>query len=608
MAFEAFSQMSYSLTSLTEIVPTPLIDTFYNMGQIRFAFCIPAPALMKKASMRHAPCYAWVITRCGQVWVFQSWGQAWTLDALEQATDLLSQKLERMDWSSLACALQNLDVPPGAQLMGPRLPLGLDMCLVDTVRLTTAFMSHWLSGQGHLAPVSPRVVQEQLREHIHVCLSAAVSEFRHVAGESLSVSADSAMDLDVSNCVASTRALERRQFMSIFPALAGKVFAHDASKFWRGVRAAIDDRKATVKAIALTLGVRPSAIRALHGVHRADVGEYFFGHMEELIRILNQIPAEHQPASPDMWAMFRNSYTSAKKVFGSSDAARLVIVARLRNDLKCLARSGAVRDPGFGMDDARSIEQFRQGLIGTVMVARCSDMAASMPSDLGKADVHYRVDQFLGTLSWQRLVALSSKWCQALASAAEARTVELEFLQTKASFFDYLGGMFMATNGYVIDTLTSAAALRKQGDAMGICLRHASHRSGYADSCALGRKAILAVKNSDRCLVSTLELVVRLARHADGRDRVQFVVIQNQGVRNIPATAGALNAASELLQALDTPRLQVRALQGIRLSAAKPRGTQGIESVNPTIVVSGRDAFGLTFGDKAAEIWERLEA
>ena len=600
--------MTYSPTLLSEIVPSPLIDTFYNTGQIRFAFCIPASSLMKKASMRHAPCYAWVITRCGRVWVFQSLGQAWTMDALEQATDLLSQKLERMDWSSLIFALKNLDVPPFAQLIGPHLPLGLGMCLVDTGRLTTVFMSHWLAEHPNLALDSPRAIQEQLREHIHERLSAAVAEFRHVACESLSFSLDGVIDVDVNNCVAGTRAFERRQLLSIFPALAGKVFAHDASKFWRGIRAAIDDRKSVVKVIAQQLDVRPSAVRALNGVNRADVGEYFFGHMEELIRILNQIPAEHQPASPDMWAMFRSSYTSAKEVFGSSDSARLVIVARLRNDLKCLAKSGAVRDPGFGIDDARSIEQFRQGLIGTVLMARCSDFTVSMPSDLVKADVHYRVDQFLGTLSWRRLVALSSKWSQSLASSVETRRVELEFLQTKASFFDYLGGTFMATNGYVIDTLTSAAALKKQGDAMGICLRHASHRSGYADSCALGCKTILAVKNSDRCRVSTLELVVRLARHADGRDRVQFDVLQHNGAQNNLAPVEAVNAAYELLRALGTPELQEHALQGLRLSLSKLRGAQGIERINPSIVISGRDAFGLTFGDRALEIWERLEA
>jgi hypothetical protein len=70
----------------------------------------------------------------------------------------------------------------------------------------------------------------------------------------------------------------------------------------------------------------------------------------------------------------------------------------------------------------------------------------------------------------------------------------------------------------------------------------------------------------------------------------------------------AVNAAYELLRALGTPELQEHALQGLRLSLSKLRGAQGIELINPSIVISGRDAFGLTFGDRALEIWERLEA
>lgn len=600
--------MNHSLPSILEILPSALINTFYNTGEIRFAFCIPAKELMNKAGLRHAPCYAWVITKCGRLWMFQSQGQAWDLDMLTKAIDLLSHRLEKMDWPSLTFALTDLDVPRSAQVIGPRFPLGLGLHLVDSGRLTNAFMSQWLLGQRNPDLVSPRAVQDQLRQHLDECINEVLLEFRHVACESLSFSVDSAIDLDVNNCVAGQWALERRQFTSLFPALAGKVFAHNASQFWRGIRSAIDSRKSAVQAIARQLGVRRSAIRALKGVYREQMGEYFFGHIEELIRILDQIPVEHQPASPEMWSAFCSSYSSAKKVFGQSDSARLVIVARLKNALKWLVKSGSIRDPGFGVNEARSIDLFRQGLIGTVLVARSSDIAVSPDSALSKAEVHLRIDRFLGTLSWQRLVTLSSKWSQALATAVQSRTVELEFVQSNTSFFDFLGGIYLTANGHQIETLTSTAAFRRQGDAMGICLRHASYRSDYADASARGRRTILAISNSERRMQSTLELDVRLGSDADGRDKVHFDVLQHQGRQNNAAPSGALAAVSELFLALGTPGLQARALQGIRLSAAKPRGTHGVEPVNFTLAVAGRAAFNLTFGDKGEEIWKRLES
>lgn len=607
LATAIHSSMTYSPPSVSDIVPSALIDSFYNLGHIRIAICIPGKALMTKPGMRHTPCNAWVLTQRGQLWMFQSLGQAWNIDALNEATDLLSLRLEKMSWPSLPLALGNLDLPPSVQIVGPHLPLGLNLGLIDSARLTTAFMSRWLSGQRDLVVVSPRKIQEQLSQHINECLSAAVSEFRYVCRETLPFDIDCAIFLDVNNCVAGKHPFERRQFLYLFPVLAGKVFAHDASQLWRSVRTAIDDRKSVVKAIALQLDVRPSAVRALTGVSRAEVGEYFFGHMEELIRILNQIAAEHHPASPEMWALFRSSYASAKEVFGQSNSARLVILARLRNDLKCHARSDAVRDLKVGIDEARSIDQFRQGLIGTILVARCSELVERPRSELSKADAHFRVDTFLGTLSWKRLISLARKWSKSLVAAVESRSGELEFLQSRASFFDFLGGTFLATNGYVIETLTSTAALKKQGDVMGICLRHASHRGNYADSCVRGRRTILAVRNPEHCTQSTLELALQLARDADGRDKVRFDVLQHQGVQNNPAPPEACEAASQLLRALHAPTLQERALLGIRLSTARPHGMQGINSVNLTIVVSGREAFDMTFGDKSAEVWERLE-
>lgn len=602
------SGMTDSFLSNTNIVSSPLIDTFYNTGQIRFAFAIPAKGFMNRAAMRNAPCYAWVVTQCGCLWILQSQGQAWDLDALVKTTDLLSIKIEKLDWPSLTFALTDLEIPPLTQVVGPRLPIGLGAHLVDTGRVTHAFMSQWLAGKRNLETVSPRAVQDQLKRYIDERLSETISEFRHVACESLSVTLDSAMDLDINNGVASSRSVERRQFLTLFPVLASKVFAHDASQFWRGLRSIIDDRKSVVKTLAKSLEVRPSAVRSLTGVGRDAVGEYFFDHMEELIRILDQIAVEHHPASPSMWAAFCSSYTSAKEVFGHSVSARLVIVARLKSDLKWLAKSGSVRDPGYGVDEARLIDQFRQGLIGTVLVAGCASSTAAPHNRLSKAAIHSRVDRYLGTLSWQRLVALSNKWSQSLAKAVQSRTVELEFLQSRASFYDFLGGTFLASNGYQVETLTNAAALRRQGDAMGICLRNASNRSDYADACARGRTTILSICNAEHRKQSTLELGVRLASDADVGDKVHFDVLQHQGSQNNPAPQGAWAAASEMFKALAEPNLQTRAVQGIRLSAAKPRGVAGVETVNLTLTVAGREAFDLTFGTRSKGIWQLLQA
>jgi hypothetical protein len=516
---------------------------------------------------------------------------------------LLSKKVEQLDWQSLTSALADLDVPTSSQVVGPALAQGLGPQLVDSTQLANAFMSRWLTGQSPASVDSLKTIQEQLKRHIDTRVFEAVSEFKHVCGESLIVALDGPLDLDVTNCVAAKRALERRQFLTIFPALGNKVFAHDASLFWRGIRRAIDDRKSPVKAIAQQVAVRPSTIRAMKGVNRATIGEYFFAHMEELIRILDQIPVEHHPGSSDRWNAFCKSYAAAKAFFGQSDSARLVVVAKLRHDLKILANASWSTNVKFGADEARSIDQFRQGLIGTVFIAQLNGSNFPKQPDASKAGIHVRVDRFLGALSWQRLVALSKKWNQSLACAAECRAVELEFLQSKGSFFDFLDGKFLATSGYQIGTLLNAAALKNQGDAMHICLSQAIHRSDYAQACGMGRRTILEIRNVDRHVQSTLELDVRLRISEGGKQTVDFDVLQHQGPSNGLASHGARMAVAELLSALRGKPLQARAVQGIRLSAAKRRSLRGAERVNLTLAVSGFDAFETTFGDKSKDLW-----
>lgn len=100
---------------------------------------------------------------------------------------------------------------------------------------------------------------------------------------------------------------------------------------------------------------------------------------------------------------------------------------------------------------------------------------------------------------------------------------------------------------------------------------------------------------------------IRLFTNAKKELAVQFRVIQHQGFENRVAPEGAKIALQETLAELSRPKLQLRAVQGVRLSAKRLQANKGGDKTDFTIAIAGLDAFHRTFGVKSTELWSRLE-
>ena len=561
---------------------------------------------MSLPGMRQAPCYAFIVTDTGQIWILTTQGYAWTASNLVAAAALLVEKGEKLDWASLTYCLPSLDLPSSAEVVGPKLGDGLSSALVDKVRLSNVLFSQWMVEHGNDSVEDLKLIHEQLKLLVEHQVEEALCAFRGHLAERFGFDLTGVLELDILNTLHGEHQLERRQFLSTFPALGRKVFTHDAASFWRALRSTIDARKSPVKALSELWDVKQSTVRSLRGLEGEVIGSYFCSHLEELCRLLDQIPPEHHPKTSALWLAFQNCYTTSKEAFGQSEAARLVIAAKLRHDLKCLANSESGLGVRFGIDEARAIDRLRQGLIGTVYAAVQQDAGTNELKDGMKAGIHLRVDKFLGAFSWQRLLSLAKKWARSLQLSLESRKAELEFIQSKGSYFDFLAGTFSASNGYLVETLGNAASLRAQGDAMRICLRQVTVRSGYVRDCSAAKATILAVRDPAGRLQSTAELGIRLWTKDTGGILVGFETIQHQGLDNREPPEGARTALQEILIELGKPRLQERALEGVRLCAARSRTKKGIDKTDVTLTIGGEDAFDRTFGDKSQEIWSRL--
>ena len=594
-------------SELAELLPHAFIDRWEGRAPVSFVLSFPGRDLMTMPGMRHAPSYAFIVTESGQVWLLKAQGHAWTEGELVRGSELLSQKLDKLDWGKLAYCLPSLDLPATIELLGPRIGGGLVTNLVDTTRLTNALFSRWVSQNTSLSTEVLKDIKEKLTLYLEEQAGAAIAEYCRRVQERFGFELEGALDLDVLNALRGSFQTERNQFLATFPAIGSSVYAHDANSFWRSLRQTIDGRKSPVKALSDAWDIKQSTVRSLRSTECQTLGEYFAGHIEELCRLLDQVPPEHHPKTPAQWAALRKCHATAKEVFGHSDAARLVIGAKVRHDLKRL--SNTTHDDGarFGLDEARAIERLRHGLIDTVYFVAQQNASVNDLKLVRRVDFHVRVDKFLSSLSWQRLVALTKKWEKSLHACVESKKEELEFVQSQGTYFDFLGETFITSNGYRIETLTKVDDLKSQGESMKLCLRQTGYRSEFSQECNAAKTTILSIKCPDGKLQSTAELGIRLLTDAKKELAVQFRVIQHQGFDNSAAPEGAQDALQEALLELSSRKLQSRAVEGVRLSAKRLQTNKAGDKTDIKLSIAGLEAFHQTFGAKGAELWSRLE-
>ncbi len=279
----------------------------------------------------------------------------------------------------------------------------------------------------------------------------------------------------------------------------------------------------------------------------------------------------------------------------------------MRHDLKRLANKSDDDGERFSLEEARAIERLRIGLIDSLCSTGQQTASANDLRQMRRAAVHARVDKFLGGLSWQRLVALTKKWERSLQLVLECKKVELEFIQSKETYFDFLGEPFTTSSGYRIETLTKVDDLKAQGEEMMLCLRWAGYRSEFSQECSAAKATILSIRSPDGNLQSTAELGIRFLAGEESELAVEFRIIQNQGFVNSVAPMGAKNALQEILDELRKPKLQTRAVEGIRLSARRLLSKKSGDSSALALSIAGPEVFHRTFGMKSTELWSRLE-
>ena len=472
--------------------------------------------------------------------------------------------------------------------------------------MTNVLFSRWISQNASLATEVLKDTKAKLVHFLQEQVGAAIAEYCLQVQKRVGLELEGALDLDVLNALRGSFQTERNQFLATFPALGSSVYAHDANSFWRSLRQTIDGRKSPVKALSEAWDIKQSTVRSLRSADGLALGEYFAGHIEELCRLLDQVPPEHHPKTPSQWTAFRRCHAAAKEVFGHSDAARFVIGAKVRHDLKRHASTTHDGGARFGLEEARAIERLRLGLIDTVYFVAQQNASLNDQNQVRRADVHVRVDKFLSSLSWQRLVVLTKKWERSLQEGVESNRVELEFIQSQGTYFDFLGERFTASNGYRVETLTKVDALKSQGETMKLCLRQTGYRNEFAQECTAAKTTILSIKCPDGKLQSTAELSIRLIPDAQKELAVQFRVIQHQGFDNNAAPELANDALQQTLLELSGQKLQSRAVEGVRLSLKRTQTNQAANKIDIRISTAGLEAFQRTFGAKSVELWSRL--
>jgi hypothetical protein len=575
---------------------TPLVESLeFATGSLRRVLRVPTAEIMA-SGLKNAPSFTFISTKIGQVWVLQTVDYAITEKMARRSVDYLEERHERLTWQQLGEGLAEQIELPSVVLLGPLLPNGLSVDLVDSARLVNVLMSNWLKLNPKADVTELRKVQSQLSAELQSEMSVWLSAFIATLKAGRQELLGSKVLMDSFNAMTGICGVQRRQFFSNFPALAQKTFSHDAAKLWLRLRDEIDDQKSPIAFLCEAMHVSRSTIRSMQGVRTEDLG-YFEDRIQELFDVLEKISPEHRPKTHEHWQFLSRQYSAAKALFGGTPTAKLIAVAQTRHELKFLTGAKGSSESKFNPGNVASIKRLRIGLISGVMADSQAKVLQGYVALHRRGEISRRVDAHLGALSWKRVVSLRQKWDQNYAIALEKFADEIHFF-SGTTYIDFLpDGKFVAPNGFEVRTLLSAKDLRAQGRSIENCLANAPRR--YQDECVAGKTTILGVFDPVGKLSSTAELGLQLVVKADQED-VTFSLVQHTAQRNASPSADATHAVACLQAEFCKPRYQQHAVRGILLANQRMFNARQSETLSAQTLAAGAHVLHLTLGDRAA--------
>lgn len=571
------------------------------------AVWLPSEELFSNpASLRHVPSTVLIHSTSGQFWVVSMMNLAWNASLIAQVEKYLHERFGTCSWQQLEGGL--------SEAVELKLVLH-QVCLVDEQlslleipRLADAIFRRWITSQSTSPEVAAlRQLKEALILEIRRSANVAVSQLLNQLNPEIVSLANGplGMRLDMYSYLAQVRHQKARlQFVKAFPLLADLVCASEMKLFGIELGRTVDALKSPVIFLQKELAISASAVRALNGVRSADVGCHFCSHPQELLTLLNAIPKEFLPKTPEHWQVLQHQYEITKQFFGRSPAASVLLKARLAHSLRFTVQFDCP-DAQLNEDDLPRVQRLRTGLVQ----ASYSHFGIERNHSLSihrRAKINQLVDQFLGGLSWSRLLAISKKFDKSYAEAVERNLDAVRFISGQ-TYFDFCpDGKYVTPAEWSVRCLLNSAELKAHGQQLAVCLATPGHRAIYHDECYLGRTAVFAIHDQHMKPKSTVEMQLSVVKFANNETRIRFYLVQHKGYKNSSVDGETLVAFEAFQSQIASAAWQAHARNGIRFSHLRGSYSNQNAGVSAAQFVNCLLAFRTTFKDKADKLLQQL--
>ena len=603
------NQANFDNPSVGILSDTPAVVTcreFDPRCGIERAMWLPSDVLVRQPMrLRHAPSTAVLLTSSGHVWVVSLMDYAWSQELVIKIEEFLSPRHETWSWERLEVGLsEHLELP----LVLHRANLLDNTSLLSIDALSDAILRRWMTLQTQLPdPKTLRKMKSDVSKHIEMEAGAALEELLiDIDPEIKALLTPMGLPLHVYNYVASrTHRRARSQFVSDFPVLIDAVCAPEDKTVWAALRGVIDREASPIRFLSTSLGVSLSAIRSLRGVNSVDVGPHFQKHPKELIELLDSLPPQHRPKTSDAWRVFQDQYSFAKAFFGRSPspAAAVLIKARLGHSMRLIVGLNRPAAP-ISEEDVREVERLRAGMQRSLFSHFQVEQTKLTLNFRHKGKIARNIDQFMGHVSWRRLLELSRKFEKCRVEAIEKNQDAIRFIASQ-KYYDFLCvGAFTAANGWTARCLLSASELTGNGTKLDLCLATATHRNAYHVDCFLSKITIIAFQNNGR-VTSTAEFRVVVVGKTLSSSNVDFQLRQHRGQGNQPPAKDDVEAMAALQRQFSKPEWQAHALVGVRMGIQRAHSDPNNEMTGPMLVAS-MEGFRATFGLRSDELLQQF--
>lgn len=524
-------------------------------------------------SLRHVACCALIRTRAGSMWMLRTIGHPWTDTLLAAAETFLAAEDAQRPSVARARTVERriaraLELPQ-VQVIAPALDRP-HPAQWQTRALAVALRLQQLAGEGEPPPAvlaaQVDAIEAALLARLRVALDTIVHGLDH---EQVAAMAASRGDGRLYAFLAEPgRRRNRLQLAETFPLFLRAAATGEPGSTGALIRVTVDAGAPLVDTLARHWAVGRSVLRGLQRCPVESAGERWEANLDALAVLLDALPPEFRPvAEAASWRAFNEHLDFAATVFGRRPWESPLALAWLRHAARHGWNRGSLQEAGSALtaEAVTAVDVLRRALID----ALSADGIAPAATDAALAPRAWlAADRCLASMAPRRLVELARRYRRELAAATDELAGEIQ-VATGTGFWPLLPSDYVSADGSrIVVSLTTPAALRRQGTALQNCLGDA-RLAGYATACRRGGTFIVAVLDAatrrpqstaalhvSRSL-ATATVTVRLAEHT--------------ALRNAPPSASCGLAVREVLALARTASYQQHLREGMRAIAARNR-------------------------------------